>query len=303
MSPKTMYPDLCSTFKELAAWTWNKLDKANRLEMVFNEETITESLLLKLAERHAGRDLAIRAYTKAEEGKGTAKTGTRPTGADWSFWFSDQKTKKGIEVRVQAKRLFKSGSYESLDGSGKQLQVLRRNAGKAIPLFVFYNMPLNPNMPWFEFQHMKQSCMNCDYWWPYFVNISVWGCTYAPVAAIPKKKKPEPLDIKPMKPWHCLVCEGSHGGSTPPRSLPERVMNSLKTIYDQAESGSRGDQVKGTGKISWELRSEAPEWTRLLNENQSADDGDSSNSRPDLDQYLDTHELRGVVLIEETSRD
>ena len=296
MSQKPIYPNLCQTFKELAAWTWNKLDKANHLGMAFNEETVTESLLLKLAERHAGRDLSIRAYTKPEEGTGTKATGGKPTGADWSFWFSDQNG-KGIEVRVQAKRLFKSGAYDSLDGTGQQIKDLYTNRGKAIPLYVFYNLPLGDNKHWSR--HIERCCKRCDCCWPWFFNISDWGCTYAAVTAIPAKNKPRPEQITPMKPWHCLVCGCPCAGSTLVGSLPERVVQSLKAVYDQIKPGSTDARFKDLGEISWELTNKAPEWVGLLNEHRQVDDGDSSDSRSKLDEYLDEHGLKGVAFIQE----
>lgn len=132
------YSQLCHSLREQAAWVANELSEVYRLRMPLSEETITESILLALAKRHVGNGLTIRAYTKPEEGTGTLATNNLPTGADWSFWFADGRN-HGIELRIQAKRLFPSGKYESLDGTGTQIQNLYKNQGSAIPLYVFYN--------------------------------------------------------------------------------------------------------------------------------------------------------------------
>lgn len=289
------YPDLCRTFRELAAWTWNKLDTANRLGMSFNEEPITESLLLKLAERHAGRDLTIRAYTKNEEGKGTKKTNGKPTGADWSFWISNSRN-QGKELRIQAKRLFwkkrdKSGYYKNLDGTSQQIKDLWRNKGDAIPLYVFYNGPPHPNLP---FAHWHRYC------WPEFWRDADWGCSFAHITAIPPKDKPTARDIKYMHPWHYLACECAYTRGTKTGSLPERMISVLEEIYKQTGSHATDDsRFEGAKEISFELNNSPPAWVKLLKAAKSEDEDEPSETNEELDQYLETHGLKGVAFIQE----
>ncbi len=297
MTQQEKFPDLCETFKELAAWTSNKLSKADRLKMAFNEETITESLLLKLAERHAWRDLSIRAYTKQEEGIGTSKTGGKgkATGADWSFWFGNTK-RLGVEVRIQAKRMFtKSGKYESLDGTGPQIQTLFKNAGASIPLYVFYNPPVSDRKQWIS--HIERHWFACALGWPLWGNLSDWGCSYSPVTAIPKIDQPKPSDINWMMPWHCLACGCclKHGNSA---SLPERIASVLEGAYKQAGNPQDDERFKNFPQISFELK-KTPEWVTLL-ENDSArdrDEEDVGNSK--LNSFLIDHGLDGVASIVE----
>jgi hypothetical protein len=288
------YPHLCESFRDLAAWTFSKLGKANRLGMAYNEETVTENLLLILAERHAGRDLKIRSYTKHEEGRGTKKTGSKPTGADWSFWFADVHH-RGIELRIQAKRLFMSGAYDHLDGSGKQINDLKKNCGSAIPLYVFYNGTCGVLI-----KHLIEN-LCCPLG---FLRETDWGCTYAPLTGIPKQDKPKPSDISHMRPWHTLVCKcHCYGvgfvGST--GSLPQRVAASVKNSYDNAAE-KEGRQQGWTEQLSFSSENEAPDWVRILQEldaKAQLADGQDDRQPSEMDAYLNDHGLRGVAFIEE----
>jgi hypothetical protein len=296
MTQQKKFPDLCETFKELAAWTSNKLNKADRLQMAFNEETITESLLLKLAERHAWRDLSIRAYTKQEEGTGTPKTGGKATGADWSFWFGNTK-RKGVEVRIQAKRMFtESGQYESLDGNGSQIKKLLKNAGSSIPLYVFYNPPVSDRHQWMP--HIERHWCACALGWPLWGNLSDWGCSYSPVTAIPKTKKPKPSDIKWMMPWHCLACGCclKHGNSA---SLPERIASVLEGAYEQAGKLQDDERFANSPQISFKLK-ETPEWVNLLENYSTRDRGEEDVGNSKLNSFLNDHGLDGVASIVES---
>lgn len=283
------YPpqSLCHSFRRLSTWTAGKLRDAARLGVAFSEETITESLLLKLAQRHPPPHFKITSWSKADEGTGTAATGGRPTGADWDFCFADW-TGSNVTVRVQAKRQYPSGKYEGLDGTGKQIKDLRANCGSALPVFVFYNNP------WLNWPFPAWYCPGtCD---PRFRGDTAWGCSFAPVPAIPPKKMPDPSDIPAMRPWHCLVCAcGGAGGS-----LPQRVLGSLRAAY-----GSLGakvdDRFAAAPELVFELETALPSWARLLVEERGAPDGeDGRDSIGDaLDSYLSETGLRGVAFIQQ----
>ncbi|HGE8526705.1 MULTISPECIES: DUF6615 family protein [Serratia] len=287
---------VCNTFRESAAEIFKLLSKAERLRMAINEETITEIILLGIADFHSGRDLEIRSYTKAEEGRGTNSTKGKATGADWSFWFCDNHG-KGIEIRIQAKKLFKSGEYDSLNGSGSQINNLIKNRGLAIPLYVFYNSNLE--------------CLyrHADYLFyhdfPFYRDLD-FGCTYAPVTAIPSKKKPSPKDITVMFPWHYLVCKKSCSsfrlGSCDvvnSESLPQRVASAVKSAYEASflfgNSEASSEKIKETiAEFSFELRDVTPTWVESL-ELQS----DDSSVNKKIELYLKEHGLRGVCVIKE----
>ncbi len=293
------YPNLCDTFRELAAWTCGTLKKANRLGMPFNEETITETLLLTLAERFTGRGLSIRAYTKQEEGKGTAANGGKPTGADWSFWFADVQN-MGIELRIQAKRLFRTGRYESLDGRSEQFNNLKNNCGSAIPLYLFYNNDVfydlffEPSI--LQIRPREWICFSC---------LSDWGCTYAPLKGIPLKNEPGPHEISPMRPWHTLVCERACPccdslDDVAAKTLPQRVADAVKMAYEiEAPEQEAWREWMGSDKFS--ANNKAPEWFVLLDKGDPSVEADAQRSEQisELDRYLDDHGLRGVAIVAE----
>src|SRR6266478_2615816 len=95
--------NLCATFRKEAGFVWNRMRKASHLGLALSEETITESILYSIALAHLGKDIAIDLATKPAESK---------HGADWEWWFV--KGNQGRCFRVQAKRLFPGGAYNSL---------------------------------------------------------------------------------------------------------------------------------------------------------------------------------------------
>lgn len=283
-------PSLSGSFRHLAGWTAARLGASTRLGVSFNEETITESLLLKLAEQHRPPHFLIKAFSKIEEGTGTQKTGGMPTGADWDFFFADW-TGAGVAVRVQAKRLFPSGKYESLDGSDKQLQDLRRNCGTALPIYVFYN-DTSRNWPWSSWLG-DPSCA------PRFRGASVWGCSFAPVTGIPKVKQPKPVQIAALQPWHCLVCPWSSRGATS-ASLPRRVVSAIRSAYNSVPV-TDDDRFSAASGLLFETTTTWPAWARAL-KGERAVPGRMSfsiGSGYTPDQYLSKTGLKGVALIEQ----
>lgn len=279
---------LCKSFYESAHWVHERLTTAYELGMPFNEETITESILLYLSERNYGGGFSIKAYTKNEEGSGET-----PTGADWSFWFADTKG-KGIELRIQAKRLYlDKGTYGALDGREQQYKNLISNSGNAIPLYVFYNSADKIDKYFRDY-----SCIYDFY--PY----EFWGCTYASPISIPSKKAPRPSEIKPMYPWHTLVC-GFYPDCNNSHSLPECVASAVEKVYTEANRSSfEEDEVrKRLYDLEFSADQKAPEWVQLLlnQEHGVASDDPSDGSTSELEDFLEKNNLKGVVYISEKS--
>ena len=279
---------LCHSFRQLSTWTAGKLRDATCHGVAFGEETITESLLLKLAQRHPPPHFKIRSWSKAAEGTGTARSGP-PTGADWDFCFANS-TGSNVTIRVQATRQYPSGRYEGLDGTGNQIRHLRTNCGSALPVFVFYNHP------WLSFRswNCRGTCS------PRFRGASVWGCSFAPVPAIPPKSKPCPSKIPAMQPWHCLVC--ACGGTS--ESLPLRVLRSVKAAYESLEA-KLDDRFAGAPELVFELAKSMPRWAQFLMEEGDITEGEDGQDsiRGALDSYLTETGLRGVILIRQLSPD
>ncbi len=277
-------PDLCDSFRRLASWTSTSVRSSVRYGVAFNEETITESILLMLAVWHSPHDLVIRSWTKPEEGKGTKATGGRPTGADWDFWFADQ-SGKGFHLRVQAKRQFKSGKYESLDGTGQQIVDLWNNRGRAVPVYVFYNDAEGP--------HFAQSPTQFNA--NRFQRMSMWGCSFAPLTSIPQKPEPSPRDITGMRPWHCLVCSCA-ADQLASGTLPEAVQSAIKSIYTAAPSAG-DDRLLGIENLTFEITDDAPDWVSLL-ESDTVDGSAVDDQREfNLATILTERNLRGVAMI------
>lgn len=76
-----------------AGRVWHQKEKAEHLGLFMNEETITETLLLRLAVEFRAGGLVVRPFTKAEETK---------NGADWEFW-GDHFIWVGIEGSAQTR--------------------------------------------------------------------------------------------------------------------------------------------------------------------------------------------------------
>lgn len=167
-----------------------------------SEETHTETALLNIALKHQSGSLVVKPATKSAEGH---------HGADWLWWFV--RGNKGISCRVQAKRLFRSGRYESLLKSGKdkrgrqvdpyeQLHKLVTTAqrAKAIPLYCFYNFDLGA-----YFFRGPNSCVRHNYRVPSF-----WGCSLSLPNNVLRARSDHLADLERfMMPWHRLVC--GHG--------------------------------------------------------------------------------------------
>ncbi|WP_162530045.1 DUF6615 family protein [Stappia sp. BW2] len=182
---------------------------------MFSETTITELLLLELAEKAPGI-VTVVPFKPAEE---------RKNGADWQWCFANQSMSLFAEARIQAKRLYQNGKYGSLlhkydSGSPRfQMNRLIDEASKARvpPLYVFYN-------------HLQQSDAE-------LVSngrdpINLWGCSFATADDVKDCIYRTPRGYSGTqfrqvglisRPWHELVCPGSGESTDQPVSLPERI--------------------------------------------------------------------------------
>tara|TARA_R110001599_G_scaffold294201_1_gene498181 strand:- start:6956 stop:7714 length:759 start_codon:yes stop_codon:yes gene_type:complete len=222
-------------------------------------------LLLKLAKQFSGRGLKISSYTKPQEGRDTKKYGLA-TGADWEFRFENG-SNYGITVRIQAKRLFtKSGKYEGLDGTGSQIQTLVANAGKSIPLYVFYNAPTS--LPFFKrgrFSSLDE--IYCG--WPYFANEN-WGCAIAVPQDIPSIDRPRQDQVHQL-PWHALICQCRGDRSKRiQRSITDLIAMNLREIYlarldfDERESREPSRSFGDWSMPDFELNLDRPFWANMI---------------------------------------
>lgn len=200
---------LCETFRWQAGAAWNRTSRATALQLFMSEETTTEMVLYEIARYHQTGDYVAIPATKAAESK---------HGADWFWWFGDKST--GVGFRVQAKKLFPSGRYESLlkkqGDPYEQLNKLVANAHQTgqIPLYCFYNFDFGGH-----FSKCNYRCCH-DYRSP-----SYWGCAVALPEDVERQKSDALIDLQDyMLPWHFLVCAANKV------SLADAVVNAGRNL-------------------------------------------------------------------------
>ena len=229
---------LCETFRKEAGTVWNRMWRACLHGMSLSEETLTECALYNIALAHQGNDIVVDLATKHREAM---------QGADWEWWLVSGT--KGIGFRVQAKRLFPNGRYQSLFKKGthpyRQLDTLIATSSDEglIPLYCFFNFAHNQG----RFEKLTNSC-NHSYRGP-----SIWGCSLALPRDVRNSNSDQFRNLKPiMTPWHLLVCQSAKTdlvsaarlflekfvqGDYPtlPRDLPDRVRRLIE-VGDQRRS-------------------------------------------------------------------
>jgi hypothetical protein len=247
-------PDLCKSFRREAGHIWNSMHKAFLCGMSLSEETITEYALYNIALTHQGKDITVDIATKPAEGV---------HGGDWELWTVPGT--KGIGFRVQAKRLFPNGRYQSLLKPGnnpyEQLDklVAVSTQDNLIPLYCFYNFDHPPS----KIDKLKNSCVH-PYNRPTF-----WGCSVAIPELVKQIKSDDLSKLKSvMHPWHLLVCgqdliaavnrflaiSRRPGPSVTPRDLPVRI-----TRLAELSQSRRTRDLQYLSDEYWSVTSEAPE--------------------------------------------
>jgi hypothetical protein len=214
---------ICNNFRQEAGRVWNQMNEAQRLGMFLSEETITEMSLYNIAKRHHAKDVVIVPATKLQEAK---------HGADWEWWFI--RNGKGIGFRVQAKRLFPNGRYQSLFKAKTRYAqldklVLEANTHGLMPRYCFYNF----DTPEGGFSGHTSNCKH-DYRGPSF-----WGCAIARPDDVKLLGKDSIGDLREiLEPWHTLVC--LRAGLDIPRSVARNFGTfSQRTANGDTDKASR----------------------------------------------------------------
>jgi len=268
------------------------MGQAGALQMPMSEETLTETVLFETAQKHQSGDFLVIPATKPEESV---------HGADWLFWFVAGG--QGISYRVQAKRLFKSGRYESLFKSGKQKsgakvdpeQQLKKlinfaNQEQHIPLYCFYNFS-HPD------GQFGQSINKCSH---IYRPPSFWGCSVALALDVQFAKSDSLKILRPfMIPWHLLAC------TSDTLRLSDAAAGAYRTLAQPKGEPSIIDGVlhwqRPQRDISVKLRA-TPEYVRDMIEIQHR--RQETGRRRDLDdrarKVLEEQELAGVTVFDDT---
>jgi hypothetical protein len=261
MPPFQDFPShLRNSLRNEAGRVWRDKAQAKKLGLQLNEETITETVLFRLALSHQRGGLVIRTFTKPQETK---------IGADWEWWFVHQSN--GVGLRVQAKRLFSSGTYQSLKPRSIQTTNLIANSRNCHPVFVFYNDQDSVDMG-------LGSASSLPFCPCRFYNLpSYWGCTVSSAYAIEKAPGNGLSTLLPlMQPWHCLICPSS----TQALFLPDIVAVNLNKELTHTD-GRRTTVGR------------PPTWVSAILEQGSEITGVVEDN---LYRYLEERALSGVVL-------
>ena len=259
---------LRNALRKQAGWVWHTRGRAENLNMPFNEEPVTESILLHLAHQFHGSKLAVHAFSKPEESK---------NGADWEFWFGTHK--RSVGLRVQAKRLYPNGNYKL---NVNQTQKLITHAGtKLHPVFVFYNDCVQ--YPRSLIKPYKPECVCNEYRGPSYL-----GCTMARASVLKNKTKITAAQIATHAfPWHCLLC-GS--GRTP---LSHTIDKNLVDRRETEEKGQAGLKAEKRDEMPASRVGEMPEELKTVYEEVRR------KSRIQSEKYLTKYKLAGIAFISE----
>lgn len=255
---------------------WRDKARAERLGLFLNEETITETLLLHLATEFQGNGFWVRPFTKARE--------TR-NGADWEFWFVQGH--KSVGLRVQAKRLFPSGKYQSLIPGGQQADKLIRKSGNCYPVFAFYN----DSRAYFT---SLPDCLCGDYYAP-----SYRGCTLAPADVVRSCASHDANILANQTiPLHCLLCEFSSNKGV---SLPQRIAGLLNERFPLSRIVGDGSQRYDVVETPEEFRVDIGQMNRMR-PIRSLDSDHVFEEPYWLEGYLKARTLAGVALFTAVGR-
>jgi len=196
----------------LSRMVWTKRGAAKAAGLPFNEETITETILLDLQIAYPGH-VQVVAFNKSQEAK---------TGADWLWSFVSADGSQSLTMLVQAKRLEDAEQiYSGINRNiGKRTPPVRQieqllataNAQRVPALYAFYNHVSQTG-------RVPQICGSLPPGDP--DHIDGFGVSLADAHAVHATLPDETFDTHcgHSMPLHCLLCSGGSGarsaGGTP----------------------------------------------------------------------------------------
>lgn len=215
----------------LSCNVWDGREAAKITRLSLNEESITETMLLKLKLHYPGR-VTIQPFSKAEEAK---------NGADWAWAFVSTNGLWNQPMLVQAKRLDDyDRDYDSLGrliGKSRppakrqrQIDVLIRTAARLgiPPVYAFYNHIRDRTRLQQTCQTINQIGLQLD---------ESWGITLASAHRVRATLPNQSFDKhqKHSIPFHCLLCSQATGSKGPKGSAAAAAQ-----AIDQLTSGFDG---------------------------------------------------------------
>jgi hypothetical protein len=246
--------------------------------LFMNEETITESILLFLARGHKRHGLNIKVYNK--------KTEEPSVGADWAWCF--MQGGRAVAMRVQAKRLYSGGRYDTLKPTGGQINKLINQSGAHHPYYVFYNDGLQGVRC---LRASATSSFRCGS----FKGDEHWGCMIARAQDVKRVGSNAMTDLLPVSmPWHCMLCPHRAAAAlgSMAMALPDVVAANLSAAVALSSEGLDTPFLQP---------GEPPEWVEHVQAwadrtvGITADGGFVAADRA-IEDYLEEHDLAGLAL-------
>lgn len=215
-------------FLALSRTVWARRAAAKASNLSFNEETITETILLDLKTTYSGH-VQIVAFDKTREAN---------TGADWLWSFVSADGKRSFTMLVQAKRLEDAEQvYRGINRRiGKrsppvrQIDQLRITARKEkVPaIYAFYNHVTN-------LSRIPKKCRSLQPADP--DQVLGFGISVADASTVASALPDEKFDTHQTHsiPLHCLLCNGGRG-SRSGGGTPEMVASGFLRLRSLASS-------------------------------------------------------------------
>lgn len=207
---------------------WARRVAAKTSGLSFNEETITETILLDLKTRYPGH-VQIVAFNKAQEAA---------TGADWLWSFVSADGSKSLTMLVQAKRL--EDAERIYRGIARKIgtrsppvrqidQLIATARSQHVPaIYAFYNHVTSGS-------RIPRKCKSLQHADP--DQILGFGISLAEASTVAGALPDETFDTHRLHsiPLHCLLCNGGQG--LPPRGgTPDMAASGLARLRSETSA-------------------------------------------------------------------
>lgn len=207
---------------DLSRMVWAKRGAAKTAGLPFNEETITETILLELTTAYPG-DVQVVAFNKKQEAK---------TGADWLWSFVCADGSQSLTMLVQAKRLedaerIYSGINRNIGTRTPPVrqidQLLATATAQGVPaLYAFYNHVSKTS-------RVPETCQSLPAGHPN--HIDGFGISLAEAQAVHRDLPDETFDTHRDHsiPLQCLLCSAGNG-TRPGGGTPELAASGIARL-------------------------------------------------------------------------
>jgi hypothetical protein len=278
------------TLLTAARTAWRRRGVAKARGLAFSEESLTETVLMDIAESYPGQ-LRIVSFNKHQEGR---------NGADWAWAFRNAAGTQNLAMLVQAK---------ALDFTDRTYPEIKRKVGRGTPPVRQIDRLLDTANSWgwpavyVFYNHLSKTSRipnNCQTLPKMRTSMpEAWGISIATAEAVSRVLDDQSFDThrRHSMPLHCLLCSGGSGWSGREGS-PALALSSLRRLAGQSDDRIRTPNAGESASPEWRLTTALPELFTLALEA-------SSEARPDrLDEGLrslaEAHpNLAGVAVLQD----